>query len=45
MFSNKVISDAEDMGCTDANIFLKSDQEPAILEAQQKIMAARTAAL
>ena len=38
-----VITDIEDMGYTGAKIILKNDQEPAILEVQQKIMAGRTA--
>ena len=36
-------TDIEDMGYTGTKIILKNDQEPAILEVQQKIMAGRTA--
>ncbi len=39
----KIITDIEDMGYAGTKILLKNDQEPAILEVQQKIMAGRSA--
>ena len=39
----KVTAGIADMGYSGAQVILKKDREPAILEVQQKIMAARTA--
>ena len=38
-----MITDIEDMGYAGTEILLKNDQEPAIIELQPKIMAARSA--
>ena len=38
----RVVSDIEDLGYSSAKILLKPDREPAIVDLQRKVMAARS---